>query len=81
MGAVDVHALRPLTLDVRAGDLLAIMGPSGSGKSTLLQLIGTLDRPSSGRYFLDGQAVEELDEEELSRLSNRKIGFVYQAIN
>jgi putative ABC transport system ATP-binding protein len=81
MGAVDVHALRELSLEIGAGEMLAIMGPSGSGKSTLLNLIGTLDRPSSGRYFLDGQPVEELDEEELSSLRNRKIGFVFQAFN
>jgi len=81
MGAVEVHALRPITLQVDAREMLAVMGPSGSGKSTLLNLIGTLDRPSSGRYFLDGQPVEELDEEELSSLRNRKIGFVFQAFN
>lgn len=81
MGTVEVHALRPITLQAEAGEMLAVMGPSGSGKSTLLNLIGTLDRPSAGRYFLDGQPVEELDEEELSSLRNRKIGFVFQAFN
>src|SRR5262245_31134112 len=81
MGSIEVHALRSLSLAVAPGEMLAIMGPSGSGKSTLLNVIGTLDRPSSGRYFLDGNAVEELDEEQLASLRNRKIGFVFQAFN
>jgi len=81
LGALDVHALRSVSLDIDAGDMVAIMGSSGSGKSTLLNVIGTLDRPTSGHYQLDGVTVEGLDEEELARLRNRKIGFVFQAFN
>ena len=81
MGEFDVHALRAVSLGIRRGELVAIMGASGSGKSTTLNVIGTLDRPSSGRYYLDQQPVESLDEEELARLRNDKIGFVFQAFN
>jgi putative ABC transport system ATP-binding protein len=81
MGEVDVHALRSVSLSIRRGELVAIMGASGSGKSTTLNVIGTLDRPSSGRYYLEQQAVENLAEEELSRLRNDKIGFVFQAFH
>jgi putative ABC transport system ATP-binding protein len=81
MGEVDVHALRSVSLSIRAGEHVAIMGASGSGKSTTLNVIGTLDRPTSGKYFLAEQAVEALPEEELARLRNLKIGFVFQAFH
>ena len=81
MGEVDVHALRSVSLRIDRGELVAIMGASGSGKSTALNVIGTLDRPTSGRYFLAGEAVEGLDEVELSRQRNLRIGFVFQAFH
>jgi len=81
MGEIEVHALRDITFEIGAGEMVAIMGASGSGKSTMLNILGTLDRPSAGRYFLDGEAVESLDEYELSALRNRKMGFVFQQFN
>ncbi len=80
-GDLEVHALRGVTLSIHAGELVAIMGASGSGKSTLMNIVGTLDRPSGGRYLLDGIPVEELDAVAQSRLRNQKIGFVFQAFN
>ena len=80
-GGLQVHALRGLDLSVTKGDYAAIMGPSGSGKSTLLQILGCLDTPTSGSYQLAGQEVSELDEDELSAIRNRRIGFIFQAYN
>ncbi|SDJ56323.1 putative ABC transport system ATP-binding protein [Lentzea albidocapillata subsp. violacea] len=80
-GDTAVHALRGLDLTVQKGEYIAIMGASGSGKSTLLNILGCLDVPSGGRYLLDGIDTGEFDEEQLSLLRNRKIGFVFQSFN
>jgi putative ABC transport system ATP-binding protein len=81
MGQVDVHALRQVSLELNQGEMVAIMGASGSGKSTTLNILGTLDRPTSGRYALDGELVHGLDEAALAQVRRRKIGFVFQAFN
>ena len=81
MGSEQVHALRGLDIEIRKGEYCAIMGPSGSGKSTLMNLIGCLDTPSSGKYWLAGRLVSELDDDELAYIRNKEIGFVFQTFN
>ena len=81
LGGRPVHALRDVSLTLADGDYLSIMGPSGSGKSTLLNLLGCLDRPTSGSYFLDGQEVGRLDEAALTQVRRHKIGFVFQTFH
>ena len=81
MGSEAVHALCGVDLQIRRGEYAAIMGPSGSGKSTLMNLIGCLDTPSKGRYWLNDQLVSELDDDQLARIRNKEIGFVFQTFN
>src|SRR5271163_3652918 len=82
MGSEEqVHALRGINLNIQRNEYVAIMGPSGSGKSTLMNLIGCLDSPSKGQYWLNGQQVSELDDDELARIRNKEIGFVFQTFN
>jgi len=81
VGHMDYPALRGINIKIGRGELVSIMGPSGSGKSTLLNLIGALDRPTAGRVIIDGVDLKKLDEDRLSLLRNRKLGFVYQSFN
>jgi putative ABC transport system ATP-binding protein len=81
MGSEEIHALRGVSIDIARGEYVAIMGPSGSGKSTLMNLIGCLDTPSRGSYLLNGKQVGEMNDNELARIRNEEIGFVFQTFN
>lgn len=81
MGEVEVHALRGLSLKIKPGEVMSIMGPSGSGKSTLMNMLGALDRPTTGEYLLDGESVAELEDDQLADIRSRKVGFIFQTFN
>ena len=81
MGEVEVHALRGLSVQIAPGEILSIMGPSGSGKSTLMNILGCLDRPTSGEYILNGESVANMTDDQLADIRNRGVGFVFQSFN
>jgi putative ABC transport system ATP-binding protein len=81
MGEVDVHALRGVSINIKSGEFLSIIGPSGSGKSTLMNIIGCLDKPTSGNYFIEAQNIVNLEKDRLAEIRNEKIGFVFQSFN
>ncbi len=81
MGEFEVRALNGVSFNIRRGEVIAIMGPSGSGKSTLMNILGCLDQPSAGEYTLDGEAVSQLNDDQLAGIRNRKVGFVFQSFN
>src|SRR6266496_1801395 len=81
MGAEEIHALRGVSFEILRGEYVAIMGPSGSGKSTLMNLIGCLDTPTRGQYYINGRLVSEMNDDELARIRNKEIGFVFQTFN
>lgn len=81
MGEVEVHALDGVSIEIKRGEVVSIMGPSGSGKSTLMNIIGCLDRPTAGEYYLDGELVSNLTDDQLAIIRNQKVGFVFQNFN